>query len=52
MLAEQRSVEQDRELLERFVSEVDVIRFSDRLTIEAGTGESQSMDLLYLVEKP
>ena len=27
-------------------------RLSDRLTIEAGTGESQSMDLLYLVEKP
>ena len=27
-------------------------RLSERLTIEAGTGESQSMDLLYMVEKP
>lgn len=27
-------------------------KLSKRLTIEAGTGESQSMDLLYLVEKP
>ncbi len=27
-------------------------RLSDRLTIEAGTGESQSMDLLYMIEKP
>jgi translocation and assembly module TamB len=27
-------------------------KLSERLTIEAGTGESQSMDLLYLVEKP
>ncbi|MCI0517107.1 MAG: translocation/assembly module TamB domain-containing protein, partial [Woeseiaceae bacterium] len=27
-------------------------RLSDRLTIEAGSGEAQSMDLLYLVEKP
>ncbi|HSD70972.1 MAG TPA: translocation/assembly module TamB domain-containing protein, partial [Woeseiaceae bacterium] len=27
-------------------------RLSDRLTIEAGTGEAQSMDLLYMVEKP
>jgi translocation and assembly module TamB len=27
-------------------------KLSKRLTIEAGTGESESMDLLYLVEKP
>jgi autotransporter translocation and assembly factor TamB len=27
-------------------------KLSKRLTIEAGTGESQSMDLLYIVEKP
>lgn len=27
-------------------------RLSERLTIEAGTGESESMDLLYMVEKP
>ena len=27
-------------------------RLSERLTIEAGTGESQSMDLLYMIEKP
>jgi translocation and assembly module TamB len=27
-------------------------RLSERLTVEAGSGESQSMDLLYTVEKP